>query len=181
MWSAGRIFSLSGLLLASLGLGAVVYGELNGDAASEGIEATAGDAAAPSAAARPVAAANLGQGFSLPPLGSFAVVTERPLFSASRRPPPPQASQEAIRQSGTLALEGVILLHNQRLALISHGRPPTLVRVPEGQEIEGWTVVSIRPDGIVLQRDATRQELKLVDKPTPTRQPKPPLQVAPKP
>jgi general secretion pathway protein N len=167
MWSAARMMPLAGLLIASLGLAALVYAELTGDDASAG-EKTAVDTPV---AAPPNAAAPSGEGFTLAPLSSFAEVTERPLFSSTRRPPPPQASQEAIKQSGTLLLEGVILSKGQRLALISHGRPPTLSRLPEGHEVEGWTIVSIRPDGIVLQRDATRQELKLLDKPA--RQQKP--------
>jgi general secretion pathway protein N len=169
----GRAVSLTLLLVVALGLAAVVYAEL-----TQGGESVAtGEAAEDAAGNAPTGGTKASiVGFALPRLADFARVTERPLFSATRRPPPPQASQEAIKQSGTLALEGVILSKAERLALISHGQPPALSRVPEGQEVEGWTVVEIRPDGIVLQRDATRQELRLRDKP-PRRQ-KPP---APKP
>ena len=159
---AGRAVSLAFLLLVALGLAAVVYAELSAGEESAAMGEAAEDAAG-NASTRGTAANIVG--FALPRLAVFAGVTERPLFSASRRPPPPQASQEAIKEAGTLALEGVILSKADRLALISHGQPPALSRVPEGQEVEGWTVVEIRPDGIVLHRDATRQELRLRDKP----------------
>ena len=171
---AGRAAFLVFLLCVALGLAAVVYAELTQGAESaatgEVVEDAAGEAPPRGTRANIV-------GFALPRLASFAGVTERPLFSATRHPPPPQASQEAIKESGTLALEGVILSKAERLALISHGLPPTRSRVPEGQAVEGWTVVEIRPDGIVLQRDATRQELRLRDKPP--RQRKLPVPLAP--
>jgi general secretion pathway protein N len=158
--TTGRVIASTLLLSLSLGLAAAVYDEVNTPSDETSSEESA--SAAISESRREPAPDDAR--FSLPPLRDLKEVTDRPLFSPSRRPPPPQASQEAIKQSGSLALDGVILSSEGRIALISHGRPPVLVHVAEGREIEGWTVLSIQADHIVLQRDATRQEIKLADK-----------------
>jgi hypothetical protein len=156
----GGAITLTLLLLMSLGLASVVYDEVNARPGETSSEGAASAAVSESNGEPPAEDAS----FSLPPLASLKEVTERPLFSQTRRPPPPQASQDAIKQSGSLALDGIILSSEGRIALISHGKPPVLTHVAEGREIEGWTVLSIHADHIVLQRDATRQEIKLVDK-----------------
>ena len=164
--AAARMATLLFLLLTSLGLAAIASREVTEPAETAPEGAPAGTSATVRSGAAVVSTS-----FTLPPLRSLSEVMQRPLFSQTRRPPPPEASQEEIKQTSTLVLEGIVLSSRDRTALIAHGRPPTLTRVPEGQEIEGWTVLTIQPDLVVLQRGATRQELKLVDK---TARPRPP-------
>jgi hypothetical protein len=111
----------------------------------------------------------------LPPLQSFSEVSERPLFARSRRPSPPP-SPDALKPITTLVLAGVILLKDERIAIVAHGLPPVLARLTEGQEVDGWTVVAIHPDHIVVAHGSTEQEIKLLDKTTKRRPDGPPAQ-----
>lgn len=100
--------------------------------------------------------------FRLPPLSNYAVVTERPLFSESRRPLL-EAASAGDAQSAMFTLVGIVMTGNDRYAVIQHGRPPHLDRAREGQELDGWTIHSIQPDRVVFQRDAQRFDLKFRD------------------
>jgi len=101
--------------------------------------------------------------FALPPIESYAEVTERPLFSATRRPPPPDAVHENIGNAGSFVLLGIVISDGNQTALIQHGRPPVLARLAEGQTLEGWTVQSISANGVTLQNAGTQHTLKLKD------------------
>jgi general secretion pathway protein N len=102
-----------------------------------------------------------GTHFAVEPLETYAEVTERPLFSPSRRSPPPQLAQGKQTDAGGLVLSGIILTSDARVALVQSGKTAPAKRLTEGQEIEGWSVQSILPDRIVLRRGATEHELKL--------------------
>jgi general secretion pathway protein N len=101
---------------------------------------------------------------TLPPIESFAEVTRRPLFSPTRQPPPPEVVKDTQGNSTTIALLGIIISDDGRIALIEYGRPPALARLKEGQAVEGWTLQSILPDRIVLQHGTTEQEVRLKDR-----------------
>jgi hypothetical protein len=158
---APRAFALAALALACLVLAGLVSQELGTDPA----DAASETASAPAIASTKSNPMPQPAGFALPPLGSFAEVTDRPIFAHSRRPPPPQAPQDTVKEIKTLVLEGIVLSKDERIALVTHGRPPVLARLTEGREIEGWRVVEIRADRIVIARDSIQQELKLIDKP----------------
>jgi hypothetical protein len=56
----------------------------------------------------------------------------------------------------------VVVTSKRRLALLQ--RPDgVLVRVDDGQEIDGWTVDAITRAGVILRRGSIRQELTLTD------------------
>src|SRR5579883_792318 len=101
--------------------------------------------------------------FALPPIETYAEVTERPLFSPTRRPPPPEAIPENIGNAGNFVLLGIVISDGSQTALIQHGRPPTLARLAEGQALEGWTVQSISANSVTLQNAGTQHTLKLKD------------------
>lgn len=97
--------------------------------------------------------------FTLPPLQSFAVVTERPLFSPSR-----QRAQVSNSESGawsSFVLAGIIISPDLREAMVLHNQPPTLVHLQEGEAIDGWTLESVFPDHAVFRNDTAEHELKL--------------------
>jgi hypothetical protein len=100
--------------------------------------------------------------FSLPALSSFASATERPLFSPSRRPAARAADNTGVWSSFVLA--GIIVTPQSRQALVSHGKPPTIAHLAEGQTVEGWTVSAIYPDHVVFSDQRTEHELRLIDK-----------------
>jgi len=105
--------------------------------------------------------------FTMPPPQSYAAVSERPLFSPSRRPPTAAATPAAASEISALSLTGIIISGDERIALVASGEPATVSRLKEGQTLGGWTVRSIQQDRVVLERDATQQELKLTEKARP--------------
>jgi hypothetical protein len=90
----------------------------------------------------------------------IAEILERPLFSPSRQPA--EAAPEQISETPTAQpkmpgrLEGVSIRPEAREALFEReGANP--IAVKEGQEIDGWTVASIRPDQVLLKSVAGEQ------------------------
>jgi general secretion pathway protein N len=122
-------------------------------------------------AASKAAAAAPNASFALPALGRFAGVSERPLFSPNRRPAARSADGSGAWSSFSLA--GIIVTPQSREALVSHGKPPTIAHLAEGQTIEGWTVSAIYPDHVVFTDAINEHELRLIDKtpPQPPQQP----------
>ena len=104
-------------------------------------------------------AAEAAASFSLPPLQSFAVVSERPLFSPSRQPAPASNSESDAWSSFVLA--GIVISPDLREAMVFHNQPPALVNLQEGDAIDGWTVTSIFPDRAVFRNGTAEHELKL--------------------
>jgi general secretion pathway protein N len=158
-WSSLQVAAVAALVLVCLGLAGIIAVEVSTpslavpEASSQ--QASAGHAKA-STSAGPTP-------FSLPPLQSFASITDRPLFSQSRRPSP-QGSNDSLGPWSSMVLAGIIISPASREALILHGKPPTVVHVQEGQDVDGWLVTSILPDRVVLRGGTTEHELKLLDK-----------------
>jgi len=155
----------SRLLIALLAILCVVLAGV-GVAELAGSDATASKPSGPTApAASKVEAAAPNASFALPALGRFGAVSERPLFSPNRRPPARSADGSGNWSSFSLA--GIIVTPQSREALVSHGKPPTIAHLAEGQTIEGWTVSAIYPDHVVFTDAINQHELRLVDKTPP--------------
>jgi general secretion pathway protein N len=155
-WSLTHLGILGVLILLSVGLSFTVYGELTEDGSTPAGPLAGGVADAPRTAA--------GQSdthSALPPIESYAEVTARPLFSATRRPAPQQAFARGSPELTSLVLTGVILTSDSRTALVQEAKAPKPIRLTEGQEIQGWTVQSILPDRIVIRRGTVEQEVRL--------------------
>ncbi len=107
----------------------------------------------------------------MPPIETFDEVVERPLFFRSRRPPDPDAApppEAAPTPKADFVLTGlVIVAGKERLALLQPAGSKTVERVRQGQEIEGWRVVAIHADRVVLKRGETVREIRLEDRPPP--------------
>ena len=100
--------------------------------------------------------------FSMRPIEDFQAVLVRPIFSPSRRPP----SIEFVELSTTttkltFALKGILFHRNERIALFRYKRKDKAVRLREGARMEGWTLVRIDVDHVVLARG----ELEVILKP----------------
>jgi general secretion pathway protein N len=155
-WTALHLAGFAMLLLACLGLSAVIYDELTDDPPPP-VGRVADASPAPAAVAVPPDEAP----FTLPALESLKEVTDRPLFSAARRPAAARTAQQTASDLSSLQLRGVIISDQSRLALVQQAKSAAIMRVKEGQELQGWTVQSILPDRVVVQRGASVQELKL--------------------
>ena len=86
--------------------------------------------------------------FNTLPIENFQAILERPIFSPSRRPP----SVELPATTGDVAfvLKGILIDEDERTALFRSKRSDKLVRLGEGDKIEGWTLVRIEADQVVL-------------------------------
>ena len=154
------------LLLLSLGLGFVLYLEVNAELPipDEGVINTVPPGIALRLPNEP--------DFAMPPLETFSETLARPLFMATRRPPEPQpepVEEEPERAPAKpkpvpVTLSGIVVSPTERQALLGSQRSKELIWVTEGQVIDGWTVRSILPDRVILHRRGVTAELELKDK-----------------
>ena len=159
---SARAASVTALIALCAVLGGVIYSEL-----SAPIEGAASTASPAPAASKPLAAGEP-DGFTPPAAQAYSEISERPLFSASRRPAPRQSSPEAIGAVSSFVFAGSIISKTERVALVQHSQPVKLVRLREGDSLEGWTVVAIEADRVILEHNGDREELKPRDKVSPT-------------
>ncbi len=113
----------------------------------------------------------------LPGLDDLAEVVERPLFSQSRRPAPPEAQADVPAakdgQQFAYGLSGIVITSGREMALLSHARTREIRQVRLGGIVDGWKVTAISADQVTLSRGGETQALKLIDRPQPVRR-KPP-------
>jgi len=115
-------------------------------------------------------------GFELPPAEEFAEVTERPVFSRSRRPAPPEEGQpgdattSGDATAARIALNGVLLTHTRKVALLRFDDDPKVMHVSEGQEAGGWLIKKITADRVVVSRGQQESEILLDFKKGPNQQ-----------
>jgi hypothetical protein len=104
------------------------------------------------------------------PKDAYASVTDRPLFRPQRRPeeevdPDAQASAEpdvATSLDG-MNLSAVIITPTLVSAWIQDPNAPKLRRLRIGDDLEGWSVQTILPDRILLERQGEQDALILRD------------------
>jgi hypothetical protein len=142
------------LALLVVCLAAVIYWEVNlGSNASALVEA----AERRSGVDQPTSTEQ--NAFAMPPFRSFAEVTERPLFSPTRRPLP-DAAASAVSEASPSRLVGIVIGQSARVALVEVGQPPSIERVTEGGRIGSWTIERILPDRIIVLTAGSRTEIK---------------------
>jgi hypothetical protein len=97
---------------------------------------------------------------------AFREVLDRPIFSATRRPPsvvisviaetaPPSASEP------TLHLHGIVTTGSEAMALIAMDSAPDLYRVAIGDEIARWRIEEIGDEGVLLRQGDRSMRLQL--------------------
>jgi hypothetical protein len=147
-----------GLLLAAALLTALLLHELT---ASPPSFAKAGSEIAGSVAT-PAAAAAAQDGLALPPIQDFAETDARPLFSPLRRPPRAEAGNMAAAPPPmNVALIGIIMGPEERIAIVRTPSSPTTVNARIGKTLDGWELVEIEADHVVLKSGSTEQEVRL--------------------
>ncbi|MDX1434510.1 MAG: hypothetical protein R3286_18855 [Gammaproteobacteria bacterium] len=121
---------------------------------------------APDAVATPPAVA--APAFELAGIERLSETTARPLFMPGRRMPveiesPAVQAPSADRAPDMrrLALSAIVIVEDQRVALLSDLASGSLSRVREGDSVGGWRVLEIRDDSVVIESDASREELPL--------------------
>jgi len=93
----------------------------------------------------------------LPPIAStsaeqtYPETGSRPLFSPTRRPAP-QATSTSTIAKGQYVLQGVIIVGDQRVAMLREkAAPGRLYRVEKGRDVNGVKVSEIEPQRVTLQ------------------------------
>jgi hypothetical protein len=102
---------------------------------------------------------------SAPSAASFSDIDAHPVFSASRTPIASHLDTTHVGTTGAfpsdVSLIGVIIEGQTRMALVKSASEPFARSVPQGGEIEGWTVAEVDANKIVLTSGATKQEILL--------------------
>ena len=101
------------------------------------------------------------------PLRSLAATRDRPLFSASRRPPPPLvadapapiaaaplpvANRPADPERPPIALIGTIVSADERIAIVVNEATRTVTRLREGEENGGWRLRSVLARSAIIEK-----------------------------
>jgi hypothetical protein len=95
-------------------------------------------------------------GVAMRDLESFRNFVERPLFSPSRRPPPPVTPEPMVEaapppaQMPKFELLGIVGPEGARLAILRKPGATEALRLSVGDKVEGWTVKLIEPDRVLL-------------------------------
>lgn len=92
-------------------------------------------------------------------------IVARPLFSPSRRPPPPIALQredgnEVVDDKPVLELIGTILVGERHIALLKHPTEGLLRRKP-GERIGDWKLIDVRDQRVSLESEDGQEFLML--------------------
>jgi len=145
------------LSLLCLGLLTIIYDEID----RPEIEPAAN--AAPASAMPKPAEGALNPSFAILPVGEFAEVLARPLFSQTRRAPL-EGKQAPTPPASPFVLVGIVISADGRHALIEHGQPARLVRIAETQQLDGWIIEAILPGKVIVRLGDNREEVKLKEK-----------------
>jgi hypothetical protein len=166
---------LLALMAAMAGL--VLWDRQSGDGAQKGAGSSPTVAiAAGKSSPRGQAAARTEQ--SINPLANLTLdklhdTVRRPLFERSRRAveapaplPPPKAEPMAPApppsvDRNALSLLGVVASEGRTIALLKRNQTGQNIRVEVGDTIDGWTVVRIEPQRVVLRQGDTQVALQL--------------------
>lgn len=96
--------------------------------------------------------------FNPPLLSSFKEITDRPLFSPSRRPDSPSSTISI----SAYAVRGVLLSRRRNVALVESRPHGTVIRVSEGDVIAGWQIVFINANEIGLSSTSSFHTMKIL-------------------
>lgn len=92
------------------------------------------------------------------PVGSLAPFQDRPLFSAARRPPPPEAPGQLVEDPmadmlfGRYEVAGVVKLGEKTVAMLRDARDGTLLRIRVGDRVGDADVVDITLESLTFRQ-----------------------------
>ena len=103
----------------------------------------------------------------LPPLAlvspeqAYPETTARPLFVPTRRPAPVETVAKSSFERGQYVLQGVIVVGDQRTALLKEKTSGRVHRVDKGKDFNGVTVEAVEPTKVTLAMGGERETLNL--------------------
>ena len=100
------------------------------------------------------------------PLAAYDAIVARPLFTVDRRPfvPPTEETEPVSLPPGPsveFELTAIVTSAAARMALLKTSSSAEVRKVTVGQAIDGWTLVEVREDGIVLRNGTDVRVLEL--------------------
>jgi general secretion pathway protein N len=107
------------------------------------------------------------------PLSALTATQERPLFSASRRPPPRAVAgpptqpvivpvaKPAEPERPALLLIGAVVGHSDAIAIFLDRTNQGVVRLRAGDSHAGWVLSSVQPREVILKKDDQTEVLAL--------------------
>lgn len=104
----------------------------------------------------------------MPSLASLSETVERPLFLPSRRPVAAvenAAPATVAKDISGLAVVGVVMASEERMAILKHPDQQRALRVVEGDMVDGWLVEQVLATGVVLKNRDVLTTLELKDQP----------------
>lgn len=139
---------IAGLALLAAALGVLLAFEITDASRSRIPAGTARKvAAAPAKLLPPIA--------QTPPEQAYPETVQRPLFTPTRRPAPPQATAGAPSfQKGQFQLLGVIIAGNTKTAMLREKASGKIHRLEVGREVNGVRVATIDRDTVTLAQGA---------------------------
>ncbi len=153
------VLGLSSMILLGVALVPWLFDPADYLAAGPGAQATVGLAEAP-----------MTPRFDPPPIEQFSAIVERPIFTATRRtarrqpvaPSAPASSAGLIL--GRYQVVGVVVTPGNRRVLLKRVGGAETIRLKEGEEIDGWTLVNVTRDDVVLESGGRREKIEVRDK-----------------
>jgi hypothetical protein len=150
------------LVLTTVALSALVAAELHYGVGKGSAGRTPADAAGTPPATAP------GPLFALADRETFSETLARPLFMPNRQPAGDVAAPAAAPATRTArpnanryTLSAVIIIDDERIALVTDTATGGSSRVREGESLAGWQVEAIHDDSAVLSNGDTTEELSL--------------------
>ena len=106
--------------------------------------------------------------FEAPALETLAVIVERPLFTATRRPAPPVLSTPAAAEPldpslilGRYRLTGIVVTPGLHMVFVTEPGSRKTIAVALGKELDGWLVSEVEQHVVVLESGDRRHRIKI--------------------
>lgn len=99
------------------------------------------------------------------PLRTYVAIAARSLFNPDRRPDPAplpaSAAKPAAPSADSYQLVGILLSSELRLALVERRQGGEVLRLREGDTLDGWMVKTVSASGVELAQANTSAELTI--------------------
>jgi general secretion pathway protein N len=107
------------------------------------------------------------------PLSALTVTQDRPIFSASRRPPPRAVAAAPVEEANVpappppveapppLSLVGAVVGEGDAIAILVNRNDQKVVRLRQGESLGGWSVISVQPREVTLKQGDRSEVLAL--------------------
>jgi general secretion pathway protein N len=159
-----RYLLMNGLLgVICLALAAILYKQLTADLVPPVTDASKSSSATTGEAVGSGALTGFPEAEADGP-AAFAAISERPLFTPSRRPAEAGVSPATEPEATPLpafVLRGVVHSGKVRRALLETAENAPLLRLREGETLDGWEIVTILPRKMVLRQGEQSLEVPI--------------------